>query len=68
MDFVVGLIIGFLVGTILSCVLLAKKNLETKERIEKGVSTSFKDGVAQYKAIMKAYDEEEARKEAEKNR
>lgn len=67
MEFMLGAVVGFFVGVIASCFLLAKKNLEAKEIIEQSVSTSVKDGVAQYKAMMKAYDEEEARKEAEAN-
>lgn len=64
MEYFIGGIIGFILGVIVSCILLAKKNLETKDAIEATVTNkavSFKDAIKeakeQYKAQMKAYDE-----------
>lgn len=64
MEYLIGGIIGFLLGVIVSSILLAKKNLATKDAIEATVTNkavSFKDAIKdakeQYKATMKAYDE-----------
>ena len=46
---------GFLFGVIITCILLAKKNLETYQRISTKTESSFKQNVQLAKSAYKAY-------------
>lgn len=48
--FIVGFI-GFLIGVILSCILLAKKNLAMEKKIEKNVETGIEEAKKKYQQI-----------------
>ena len=52
--------IGFLLGTVLTCVLLCKKNLEAYTQISKNASSSLSNNIeaakAMYKAQVEAYE------------
>lgn len=54
--FAIGFGVGFLVGVIASCVLLAKKNIETKDKINNTSSSAIETFKARYKAEMAEYD------------
>lgn len=43
--------IGFLIGVILSCFLLAKKNLDKAHAIEDSIEASFKSAKKNYKSM-----------------
>lgn len=46
--------VGFLIGVILSCILLAKKNLETAQKIEDNVTNSVKQNYEAAKLVYQA--------------
>lgn len=46
---------GFLFGVVITCILLAKKNLETYQRISTKTESSFKQNVQFAKNAYKAY-------------
>ena len=48
--FIVGFI-GFLIGVILSCILLAKKNLAMEKKIEKNVEAGIEEAKKKYQQI-----------------
>lgn len=52
--------IGFIIGTVLTCILLCKKNLEVYTQIsQKGMnslSSNFETAKAMYKAQVEAYE------------
>lgn len=63
-NFMFGVLVGFLVGTVVSCILLAKKNLQAKDALEASIENkvvSAKDAFAEakksFKEQMQAYDE-----------
>ena len=58
--FLFGLIVGFLAGTVLTCILLAKKNLERYEKVSNDVEDATSVFKSAYKASMKAkgFDDE----------
>ena len=43
--------IGFLIGVVLSCILLAKKNLDKAHAIEDNIEASFKSAKKNYKSM-----------------
>lgn len=46
--------VGFLIGVILSCILLAKKNLEAAQKIEDNVTDSVKQNYEAAKLVYRA--------------
>lgn len=49
---------GYFVGVLLTCILLAKKNLQTYQAISEKTESSFKNNVALAKVAYKSYVEE----------
>lgn len=47
--------IGFLIGVVMSCILLAQKNLKYKEKIENNVTDNFNNRLSMAKAAYKIY-------------
>ncbi|MDE6833354.1 MAG: hypothetical protein K2J39_03765 [Ruminococcus sp.] len=45
--------IGFLIGVVLSCFLLAKKNLDKAHAIEDNIEASFKSAKKNYKSMTR---------------
>lgn len=57
---------GFMVGVILSCILLGKKNLEAAKKIESNITESVKQNIKTAKNVYKsAIDEYEDNNEVE---
>ena len=54
-------VVGYFIGVILTCILLAKRNLETYQKLSNKTETSLKNNIAlakgAYKAYMKEYEE-----------
>lgn len=49
---------GFLFGVVITCILLAKKNLETYKQISISTENSFKKNIEAAKGAYKAYSKE----------
>ena len=64
-SFIVGFALGFLLGVIATCVLLAKKNLERYNKISDHVENSFKDN---YQAAKNFYEKQDKAKQRKKKR
>lgn len=54
-------VVGYFIGVILTCILLAKRNLETYQKLSNKTETSLKNNIAlakgAYKAYIKEYEE-----------
>ncbi len=54
-------VVGYFIGVILTCILLAKRNLETYQKLSSKTETSLKNNIAlakgAYKAYIKEYEE-----------
>lgn len=58
LGYILSAIGGYFVGVILTCILLAKKNLQTYQAISDKTENSFKSNVALAKVAYKSYVEE----------
>ncbi len=56
MSFIIGLVIGWLVGTVMTCIILAKRNLEKMEKMSDKVQEGFQDSINVAKATYDYYN------------
>lgn len=71
MSFVVGLIIGWFLGVIMACIVLAKKNLAKMQEVEKKLAETKDNSIGLAKAAYKYYSkspEERAAEEAKETK
>lgn len=61
--FAIGFGVGFLVGVVVSSIMLAKKSLETKDEVVNASSSAIETFKARYKAEMAEYDKKNEEKE-----
>lgn len=54
LGYLVAGFIGFIIGTVLTCILLCKKNLETYAQISQNASSSMTNNIEAAKAIYKS--------------